>query len=93
MRCRVLVAVVLAGVLVGMSSPSAPVSAQGPSLTCDVPFPVGDRAGAASNHDCWLAESGGQGAVPWPPTDSFAEGSVVKVYSLRWSGEIGRAHV
>ena len=87
MRCRVLVAVVLAGVLVGMSSPPTPVSAQGPSLTCDVPFPAGARAGAASNHDCWLPESGGQGAVPWPPADSFAAGSVVTVYSLRWTGD------
>ena len=60
MWCRVLVAVVLAGVLVGAGSPSAPVSAQGPSLTCAVPFPSGGRAGAASNHDCWLPESGGQ---------------------------------
>ena len=87
MRCRVLVAVVLAGILVGVSSPPAPVSAQGPSLTCDVPFPSGGRTGAASNHDCWLSESGGQGAVPWPPAASFAEGSVVTVYSLRWSGD------
>ena len=87
MWCRVLVAVVLAGVLVGAGSPSAPVSAQGPSLTCDVPFPSGGRAGAASNHDCWLPESGGQGAVPWPSPDSFAEGSVVTVYSLRWTGD------
>ena len=87
MWCRVLAAVVLAGVLVGAGSPSAPVSAQGPSLTCDVPFPSGGRAGAASNHDCWLPESGGQGAVPWPSPDSFAEGSVVTVYSLRWTGD------
>ena len=87
MWCRVLVAVVLAGVLVWAGFPPVPVSAQGPSLTCDVPFPAGGRAGAASNHDCWLPESGGQGAVPWPSPDSFAEGSVVTVYSLRWSGD------
>ncbi len=85
MWCRVLVAVVLAGVLVGAGSPPAQVSAQGPSLTCDVPFPAGGRAGAASSHDCWLPESGGQGAAVWPPADSFAEGSVVTVYSLRWT--------
>ena len=87
MGCRVLVAVVLAGVLVGVSPPPAPVSAQGPSLTCDVPFPAGGRALAASNHDCWMSESGGQGAAAWPPAASFAEGSVVTVYSLRWSGD------
>ena len=85
MWCRGLVAVVLAGVLVGVSPPPATVSAQGPSLTCDVPFPAGGRARAASNHDCWMPESGGEGAVPWPPADSFAEGSVVTVYSLRWT--------
>ena len=89
MGCRVLVAVVLAGVLVGVSPPPAPVSAQGPSLTCDVPFPAGGRALAASNHDCWMSESGGQGAAAWPPAASFAEGSVVTVYSLRWSGDWG----
>ncbi len=87
MWCRGLVAVVLAGVLVGVGSPSAPVSAQGPSLTCDVPFPTGGRARAASSHDCWMPESGGQGAAAWPPAASFAEGSVVTVYSLRWSGD------
>ena len=86
MWCRVLVAIVLVGVLVGVSPPPAPVSAQGPSLTCDVPFPAGGRARAASNHDCWMPESGGQGAAAWPSAASFAEGSVVTVYSLRWTG-------
>ncbi len=87
MWCRVLVAVVLAGAGVGVSPPPAPVSAQGPSLTCDVPFPTGGRARAASSHDCWMPESGGQGAAAWPPAASFAEGSVVTVYSLRWTGD------
>ena len=87
MWCRVLVAVAVAGVLIGASSRPAPASAQGPSLTCDVPFPTGSRALAASDHDCWLPEPDGQSAVPWPQADSFAEGSVVTVYSLRWSGD------
>ena len=32
-----------------------------------------------------MRESGGQGAVPWPGAASFGEGSVVTVYSLRWT--------
>ena len=85
MWCRVLVAVVLAGAAVGVSSLPARVSAEGPSLTCDVPFPTGGRAPTASSHDCWLPESGGQGGAPWPETASFGEGSVVTVYSPRWT--------
>ena len=88
MRCRVLAAVVLAGVLVGMSSPPVPVSAQGPSLTCDVPFPAGvaRRCGLESRLLA-VRSRAGRAPCPGPPTDSFAAGSVVTVYSLRWSGD------
>ncbi len=88
MRVRSFGCAVCAGALAlaaqGLWPASAPVSAQGPPLTCDAPFPTGVRAAAASRHDCWLREAGGQSAVPWPDPGSFAEGSVVTVYSLRW---------
>ena len=88
MRVRSIGCAVCAGALAlaaeGLWPDSAPVSAQGPLLTCDAPFPTGDRAAAASRHDCWLDEAGGQSAVPWPDPGSFAEGSVVTAYSLRW---------
>ena len=88
MRVRSFGCVVCAGALAlaaqGVWPASAPVSAQGPLLTCDAPFPAGARAAAASRHDCWLDEAGGQSAVPWPDPGPFAEGSVVTAYSLRW---------
>ena len=77
-------AVALALAAQGLWPASAPVSAQGSLLRCDAPFPTGVRAAAASRHDCWLDETGGQSAVPWPDSGPFAAGSVVTVYSLRW---------
>lgn len=67
----------------------APVLAQGPVLQCDAPFPTAGRAAAASRHDCWLEEAGGQSPVPWPDPGRFAEGSVVTVYSQRWGADGG----
>ncbi len=84
MWIRLLGSAVGAAALVVAASPRAPVGAQSPSLICDVPFPAGGRAPGASRHNCWMPESGGQSAVPWPASGSFAEGSVVTVYSLRW---------
>ena len=84
MWIRLLGSVVGAAALVVAASPRAPVAAQSPSLSCDTPFPAGGRAAAASRHNCWMPESGGQSAVPWPASGSFAEGSVVTVYSRRW---------
>ena len=90
MRVRSIGCAVCAGALAlaaqGLWPAPAPVSAQSPLLTCDAPFPSGVRAAAASRHDCWLREAGGQSAVPWPDPGSFAEGSVITAYSLRWSG-------
>ena len=90
MRVRSIGCAVCAGALAlaaqGLWPAPAPVSAQSPLLRCDAPFPTGVRAAAASRHDCWLQEAGGQSAVPWPGPGSFAEGSVVTAYSLRWSG-------
>ena len=89
MRLRVVRRTVLAsGLAVGaLALPGPPpgvVEAQGPPLVCDVPFPTGGRGTVATHHDCWLSESGGSAAVPWPGPGSFAAGSVVTVYSLRW---------
>ena len=70
----------------------AVVRAQTPPLVCDVAFPTGGRATAPSRHGCWLAEAGGQGSVPWPGPGSFAPGSVVTVYSLRWNGGTPRVY-
>ena len=88
MRVRSIGCAVCAGVLAlavqGLWPAPASVSAQSPLLTCDAPFPTGVRAAPASRHDCWLQETGGQSAVPWPDAGSFAEGSVVTAYSLRW---------
>ena len=90
MRVRSIGCAVCAGALAlaaqGLWPAPAPVSAQSPLLRCDAPFPTGVRAAAASRHDCWLQEAGGQSAVPWPGPGSFAEGSVVTAYSQRWSG-------
>ena len=70
MRVRSIGCAVCAGALAlaaqGLWPAPAPVSAQSPLLTCDAPFPSGVRAAAASRHDCWLREAGGQSAVPWP---------------------------
>ncbi len=89
MRVRSIGGAVCAGALAlavqGLWPAPTPVSAQGPLLTCDAPFPAGVRATAASRHDCWIQEAGGQSAVPWPDPGAFAEGSVVTAYSLRWS--------
>ena len=84
MWIRLLGSAVCAAALVVAASPPSPVAAQSPSLVCDAGFPAGARAAVASRHNCWMPESGGQSAVPWPPSGSFAEGSVVTVYSLRW---------
>ena len=88
MRVRSIGCAVCAGALAlavqGFWPAPAPVSAQSPLLRCDAPFPTGSRAAAASRHDCWLDEAGGQSAVPWPGPGQFAEGSVVTVYSPRW---------
>ena len=84
MWIRLLGSALCAAALVVAASPRAPVAAQSPSLTCDAPFPAGGRAANASRHNCWMPESGGQSAVPWPGSGSFAAGSVVTVYSLRW---------
>ena len=88
MRVRSIGSAVCAGALAlaaqGLWPVPAPVSAQGPLLRCDARFPTGARAAAASRHDCWLEETGGQSAVPWPDSGPFAEGSVVTVYSPRW---------
>ena len=84
MWIRLLGSALCAAVLVVAASPRAPVAAQSPSLVCDAGFPAGGRAAAASRHNCWMPETGGQSAVPWPGSGSFAEGSVVTVYSLRW---------
>ena len=81
---RLLGSAVGAAALAVAASSRAPVAAQSPSLVCDVPFPAGGRGAVASRHNCWMPESGGQSTVPWPPSGSFAEGSVVTVYSLRW---------
>ena len=70
----------------------AVVRAQAPPLVCDVAFPTGGRATSPSRHGCWLAEAGGQGSVPWPGPGSFAPGSVVTVYSLRWNGGTPRVY-
>ncbi len=83
-RRAVLAAGLAAGALALPGPLPGAVEAQGPSLVCDAPFPTGGRGTAATRHDCWLSESGGQAAVPWPGPGSFAEGSVVTVYSLRW---------
>ena len=83
-RIKLLGSAVGVAALVVAASPRAPVAAQSPSLICDAGFPAGSRATAASRHDCWMPEPGGQSAVPWPSSGSLAEGSVVTVYSLRW---------
>lgn len=89
MRVRSIGCGVCAGALAlaaqGFWPAPAPVSAQGPLLRCDAPFPTGGPGPAASRHDCWLDEADGQSAVPWPDPGRFAEGSVVTVYSPRWS--------
>ncbi len=84
MWIRLLGSAVGAAALVVAASPRGPVAAQSPPLVCDAGFPAGGRAAAASRHNCWIPESGGQSAVPWPASGSFAAGSVVTVYSLRW---------
>ncbi len=84
MWIRLLGSALGAAALVVAVSPRTPVAAQSPSLTCDAGFPAGGRAANASRHNCWMPEPGGQSAVPWPSSGSFAEGSVVTVYSLRW---------
>ena len=68
------------------------VRAQTPPLVCDVAFPTGGRGTVPSRHGCWLTETAGQGSVPWPGPGSFAAGSVVTVYSLRWNGGTPRVY-
>ena len=72
------------GALALPGPPAGVAGAQAPSLDCDVPFPTGARGTVATRHDCWLEEPGGSVPVPWPGPGSFAPGSVVTVYSLRW---------
>ncbi|MCY4508488.1 MAG: hypothetical protein OXG35_16265 [Acidobacteria bacterium] len=81
----------LAGELAWSGSGSV-ARAQTPPLVCDVAFPTGPRGTVPSRHGCWLSETGGQGSVPWPAPGSFAPGSVVTVYSLRWDGGTPRVY-
>ena len=95
-RLVVAAAVAVAGCWV-VGEPAWPGSgsvarAQTPPLVCDVAFPTGGRGTVPSRHGCWLTETGGQGSVPWPAPGSFAPGSVVTVYSLRWDGGTPRVY-